>query len=112
MIEEGEEEQLELDDIIAQYGDFGDTAMGEDEAGAEGTPVEDDALGEVIRDAQKDCESEKEKTKFDHMLEDHKKLLYPSVQDGQKKLGTTLELLKWKAHNGVFDKAFGKLLKI
>ena len=51
----------------------------EDEAGAEGAPVEDDALGDVIRDAQKDCESEKEKTKFDHMLEDHKKLLYPSA---------------------------------
>jgi hypothetical protein len=46
------------------------------------------------------------------MLEDHKKLLYPSVQDGQKKLGTTLELLKWKAQNGVSDKAFGQLLKI
>jgi len=45
MMEDGEEEQLELDDIIAQYGDFGDTATGEDEAGAEGTPVEDDALG-------------------------------------------------------------------
>jgi hypothetical protein len=27
------------------------------------------------------------------MLEDHKKLLYPSAQDGQKKLDTTLELL-------------------
>jgi len=44
-------------------------------------PVEDDALGDVIHDAQKDCESEKEKTKFDHMLEDHKKLLYPYTQD-------------------------------
>ena len=81
MMEEGEEEQLEPDDIIAQYGDFGDTAMGEaeDEAGAEGAPVEDDALGDVIRDAHKDCESEKEKAKFNHMLEDHKKLLYPSA---------------------------------
>ena len=34
------------------------------------------------------------------MLEYHKKLLYPS--DGKKKLGTTLELLKWKAQNGVY----------
>jgi len=84
----------------------------EDEAGAEGAPVEDDALGDVIRDAQKDCESEKEKTKFDYMLEDHKKLLYPSVEDGQKKLGTTLKLLKWKTQNGVSDKTFGQLLKI
>jgi len=87
MMEEGEEEQLESNDIIVQYSDFGDTAMGEaeDEAGAEGTPAEDDALGDVIRDAHKDCESEKEKAKFNHMLEDHKKLLYPSAHDGQKK---------------------------
>jgi Zn finger protein HypA/HybF involved in hydrogenase expression len=46
------------------------------------------------------------------MLEDHKKLLYPSTKDGQKKLGITLELLQWKARNGISDKAFGQLLKI
>jgi hypothetical protein len=61
----------------------------EEEGGAE-----DDALGDAIRDAQKEYESEKEKAKFDRMLEDHKKFLFPSAQDGQKKLGTTLELLK------------------
>jgi len=54
-MEEGEEEQLEPDDIIAQYGDFGDTAMGKakDEAGAKGTPIEDDALSDVIHDAHR-----------------------------------------------------------
>jgi hypothetical protein len=46
------------------------------------------------------------------MLQDHKKLLYPSAKDGQKKLGTTLELLQWKAENSISDKEFGKLLKI
>jgi hypothetical protein len=53
IMEEGEEEQLDPDDIIAQYGDFDDTAMGEakEEAGAEDTLAEDDALGDVIRDA-------------------------------------------------------------
>jgi hypothetical protein len=45
------------------------------------------------------------------MLEDHRKLLYPTAEEGQKKLGTTLELLQWKAKNGVSDKAFGQLLK-
>jgi hypothetical protein len=86
---------------------------GEEEMDAENSIAEDDdALGDVIRDAQRDCESEKEKTKFDQMLEDHKKLLYPSTKDRQKKLGTTLELLQWKAENGISDKAFGKLLKI
>ena len=47
---------------------------------------------------------------FDRMLEDHKKLLYPSCEADKKKLGTTLELLQWKAENGVSDKGFGKLL--
>ena len=46
------------------------------------------------------------------MLEDHKKLLYPTCDVGQKKLGTTLELLQWKTKNGVSDKGFGQLLKI
>jgi len=62
--------------------DFGDTF------GAEGTPVEDDALGDIIRDAQKDCESEKEKAKFDHMLEDHKKLGWA------KKIGYNIGVVK------------------
>jgi hypothetical protein len=46
------------------------------------------------------------------MLEDHKKGLYPNCEDGNTKLGTTLELLQWKAENGVPDKGFQKLLKI
>ena len=54
----------------------------------------------------------KEKIKFDRMLEDHKKLLYPTCDAGHKKLGTTLELLQWKAKNGVSDKGFAELLKI
>jgi hypothetical protein len=53
-----------------------------------------------------------EKIKFECMLEDHKKLLYPTCDVVQKKLGTTLELLQWKAKNGVSDKEFGELLKI
>ena len=85
MMEEDEEEELDPDDIIAQYGDFNDTAMDEaeeEEAGAGAdTLSEDDGLGEVIRDAKRDCQSEKEKAKFDRMLEDHKKLLYPSAED-------------------------------
>ena len=71
-----------------------------------------DDLGQAIRDAQRECESEKEKIKFERMLEDHKKLLYPTCEEGQKKLGTTLELLQWKAKNCVSDKGFGELLTI
>jgi len=72
----------------------------------------DDAFGDAIRDAQREYESEKEKAKFERMLEDHRKSLYPNAEEGQKKLGTTLELLQWKTKNGTSDKAFGQLLKI
>ena len=44
------------------------------------------------------------------MLEDHKKLLYPNCVGDKKKLGTTLELLQWKAENGVSEREFEKLL--
>jgi hypothetical protein len=112
MMEEGEEEQADPDDIFAQYYDFAMEEV-EEETDAENNIAEDDdALGDVIRDTQRDCESEKENAKFDQMLQDHKKLLYLSAEDGQKKLGTTLELLQWKAENGICDKAFRKLLKI
>ena len=61
---------------------------------------------------QADCESETERLKFQKMLEDHRKLLYPDCENGLKKLGTTLEMLQWKAINGVSDKGFGELLKL
>ena len=50
--------------------------------------------------------------KFEQMLDDHKKLLYPNCEDGHKKLGSTLELLQWKAETGCTDKGFEKLLTI
>ena len=53
-----------------------------------------DDLSDAIREAQRECDSEKEKIKFKRMLEDYKKLLYPNCDAGQKKLGTTLELLQ------------------
>ena len=72
----------------------------------------DDDLGRAIRDAKINCGSENEKLKLERMLEDRNKLLYPNWEDGHKKLGTTLELLQWKAENGTSDKGFEKLLKI
>jgi hypothetical protein len=44
------------------------------------------------------------------MLQDHKKLLYPNCEDGQEKLGSTMESLRWKAKNSVTDLEFNKLL--
>ena len=66
---------------------------------AENDPSDD--LGKALHDVQADCESEMERLKFQKLLEDHRKLLYPDCQNGLKKLGTTLELLQWKATNGV-----------
>ena len=63
-------------------------------------------------DAKINYGSENERLKLERMLEDHNKLLYPNCEDGQKKLGTTLELLQWKVENGLSDKGFENLLKI
>jgi hypothetical protein len=112
-MEEGEDEEGDDDDVIAEYaGVLNGTAMeeAEEEDAAGDEPA--DELGQAIRGAQEECTDEKEKVKFERMLEDHKKLLYPSCDAGQKKLGTTLELLQWKAKNGVSDNAFGQLLTI
>jgi hypothetical protein len=92
IMEEDEEEEGDDDNIIirgfAEYDAFDDTTMGEAEeevVAKEEVVVEDepaDDLGQAICDAQRECESEKEKIKFKHMLEDHKKLLYPTYEEG------------------------------
>ena len=88
-----------------------DTVMEEPEAdAAENEPT--DELGQAFCSEREDCESEKERRKFQQMIEGHRKLLYPECEDGLKKLGTTLELLQWKAIYGVSDKGFGELLKL
>ena len=51
-----------------------------------------DELGQVLVDAQRDSETLKESKKFEMVLEDHKKLLYPDCKQGLKKLRTTLEI--------------------
>ena len=111
VMEDNEEE--EDNDNYPMFGEHGDTEMGEDEPELEDIVDEsDDDLRQVIREEQINCGSENERLKLERMLEDHKKLLYPNCEDGQKKLGTTLELLQWKAENGISDKGFEKLLKI
>jgi hypothetical protein len=87
IMEESEEE--EVDDNYPEFPEYGGTAMGEDKEEASYDPTDD--LGRSIVDAQRDCETEKKRLKFNHMLEDHNKLLNPNCKDGQKKLGSTLE---------------------
>ena len=116
ILEDNEEE--EDSDKYPIFTEDGDSRMGEDEAEEEPIfydPIfddPDDDLGRAILDAKMNCGNEKERLKLEKMLEDHNKLLYPNCENGQKKLGTTLELLQWKAENGTTDKGFQKLLKI
>src|SRR3990170_2219221 len=95
MMEDNEEEEDD-DNYPPEYGD---TATGEVEDQEEPDDVPDDDLRRVIVDAKRQCKSERENLKFDRMLEDHKKGLYPNCEDGNTKLGTILELLQWKAEN-------------
>ena len=65
-----------------------------------------------MSEAEEVCETEKESRDLKHMLEDYRTLLYPDCKQGHKKLATTLELLQWKASNGLSDNAFEKFLKL
>ena len=65
--------------MMLQWGEAKEEVVAGDE------PADD--LGQAICDAQRECKSEKEKIKFERMLEDHKKLLYPTCEEGQKKVG-------------------------
>jgi hypothetical protein len=105
-MEDNDEE--ENDDNYPEFPETTDTAMedNEEEGEERASDVPADDLSQVIVDAQIDCESEKERDKLEHMLDDHKKNLYPNCKDGQKKLGSTLELLQWKAETGLSDKGF------
>jgi hypothetical protein len=74
---------------LYEAGAFDDTPMDE----AEENTVEKqphDELGQVLLDAQRDSETVKESKKFEKMLEDHKKLLYPDCKQSHIKLGITL----------------------
>ena len=110
-MEDNEEE--DFDDHFSEnagFGAFDDDIPMEPEADvAEDDPSDD--LRQALHNVRADCESEMERLKFQKLLEDHHKL-YPDCQNGFKKLGTTLELLQWKATNGVSDKGFGELLKL
>ena len=85
------------DDNIADFEDEPmDDAEEMDEAGenaAEDQPP--DELGQVLVDSQRDSETLKESKKFEKMLEDHKKLLYPDYKQGLKKLSFLAPVLWW-----------------
>ena len=86
MMEDGEEEEYDDNYVPPEYGDATEhqdapddvhdgAATGEaaeDQEEPDDVPDDDDLL-RVIVDARTQCESQKEKLKFDRMLEDHKK---------------------------------------
>src|ERR1041384_6167055 len=109
LMEDNEEEENDDNYVPPEYGD---ATTGEAEDQEEPDDVPNDDLRQVIVDARTHCETEKEKLKFDRMLEDHKKGLYPNCEEGITKLGTVLEMLQWKAGNAVPDKGFEQVLKI
>nr|ABA98446.1 transposon protein, putative, CACTA, En/Spm sub-class [Oryza sativa Japonica Group] len=91
------------------------TSHGEQGVEMEEDEVEDDNIpdfAQCCRTPGRTAKVKKEAHKLDKMLEDHRTSLYPGCEQGHKKLDTTLELLQWKAKNGVSDKAFGDLLKL
>ena len=59
-----------------------------------------------------ECPTPIESKKFEKILESHRKILYPDCKQGHKNLGTTLEMLQWKAANGATDKGFEEVLGI
>ena len=84
MLDNNEEEDT-IPDFTANYNTFfEDTTMGEPEEDAEEYVVEDD-LGQMLREAEEGCETEKESRDL-RMLEDYRILLYPDCKQDQKKL--------------------------
>ena len=74
--------------------------MGEPEEDTEWHIVEDD-LGQMLREAEDVCETEKESRDLKCMLEDYRTLLYPDCKQDQKKLG----IIKWFVCQGILGVA-------
>ena len=89
-MEDNEEDNY--DDNIPDWAHLYEAAAFEDEPmhGAEENAAEEqppDGLGQVLVDAHRDCETVKESKKFEKMLEDHRKMLYPDCKQELKKIG-------------------------
>ena len=70
MLDNNVEEEDRIPDFAANYNAFfNDTAMGEPKEDTEGYVVEDD-LGQMLRETEEGCETEKESRDLKRMLED------------------------------------------
>ena len=108
-----QEDDDEEEESMPDFAQFIDIVMGEvEEALVQDDGQDDDDLARMIRDEKNESENERDKKKLQRMLEDHRTSLYLDCKEGLKKLRTTLELLQWKAGNGVSDKGFNELLEL
>ena len=80
MLDNNVEEEDRIPNFAANYNSFfNDTAMGEPEEDTERYVVEDD-LGQMPRETEEGCETEKESRDLKRMLEDYRTLLYPDCK--------------------------------
>ena len=93
MMEDNKEEEDDENYVPPEYGDAATGEAVEDQEKPEDVP--DDDLRLVIVDARRQCESQKEKLKFDRMLEDHKKVCTPIA-----KMATQSSILYWNCCSG------------
>ncbi|KAK1686624.1 hypothetical protein QYE76_047472 [Lolium multiflorum] len=115
MMEDGDEEEDNDEQYRSMFSECDDTAMDDNEEEGGEEQASDDPVMMIFVGPflmQEGCGTDKERLQFDKMLEDHHKLLYPGCEDGHRKLGSILELLKWKAEVGVTDSGFEKLMII
>ena len=112
VMEEGEEEEEIPEWVNVHEANSAYEEEPMDEAVADDDIALDDELGQVLIESREKSVTELEHRKFQKMIEDHKKLLYPGCKEEHKKLHTTLDMLQWKATNGVSDKGFDELLRM
>ena len=80
MLDNNVEEEDMIPNFAGNYNAFfNDTAMREPEEDTEGYVVEDD-LGQMLREAEEGCETEKESRDLKRMLEGYRTLLYPDCK--------------------------------
>jgi hypothetical protein len=90
MMEDSKEEENDDNYVPPEYGDV---QRGKQKIKRNLCPMMMISAGSLSMQGR-NAKVKKEKLKFDRMLEDHKKGLYPNCEDGNTKLGTVLELLQ------------------
>ena len=79
------------------------------DCGSDSDRLHYDNLDQMLRDAEGNY-SEREFGKFEGLMEDSEKPLFPGCKPEYKRLSSVLELPKLKASNGWSDKSFTALL--